>query len=85
MASAFPSFRRDSRVSLVNDQPEIVSSQELPVEENTIAAKNRQKRAVVIVTSTVTSYVFKTTTSIRSFTLAGGPSLFCLPVGFTVC
>ena len=45
MVAALPSFR-DSR-SLVLDQPEIVSSQELQVEEkNPTAVNYRQKRAI---------------------------------------
>ena len=78
MEADFPSFR-DSR-SLVLDQPEIVSSQELPVENN------RQNRALIAsATSTIIAYSFSTTVVTKSFTLAAANALSCLPAGFTVC
>jgi hypothetical protein len=67
-------------------QPEIASSQEMFIEENT--SDHRQKRAVVVtVTSTITAYSFSTTTVIKSFTLISpvAQSLACLPAGYTVC
>ena len=78
---------RDSRGLIDHRQPEIVSSQELPGEEKTIAVNNRQKRAVVIVTvpSTVTAYSFSNYNITRKFSLAAADALTCLPAGFTVC
>ena len=85
-AAAFPSFRRNSRSVLV-DEPEIISSQELPEENKKTIANNRQKRAVVITTatSTITSYSLSTTTVTQRFTPAAAGALTCLPAGYTVC
>ena len=85
MAAASPLFH-DSR-SLVVDQSEIVSSQELSLEEKKITTANyRQKRVVIInVPTIITSYVFKTSPVIKSYILADPGKLACLPIGYTIC
>ena len=98
-AAAFPSFRRNSRSVLV-DEPEIISSKELPEENKKTIANNRQKRQVVLsrlsrlrstevvittATSTITSYSLATTTVTQRFTLVADGVLTCVPAGYTIC
>ena len=86
-----PEMASSSRNRRSENQLEIVSSQDLPIEEEQRSVNNRQKRAVVTVTATVTTFSFVATPVVKSFTLAGPAAaggvqgLFCLPAGFTVC
>ena len=87
-----------SRTKRSEYQPEIVSSQDLPIEKQPRSkVNNRQKRAVVTVTSTITTISFTATTVTKNFALAFSPvaagnagaalaaGLYCLPSGFTIC
>jgi predicted GTPase len=65
-------------------QPEITSSQDLPI----ASVIYRQKRAdvvVVNVTSTMTTFSFDATQIVKFFTLVNNNALSCLPVGYTIC
>jgi len=84
-ATLAPLLLRDRR-SAEDEQPEIASSQETSVEEQ--SSGHRGKRAVIVtITSTITAYSFSTTSVTKAFTLVAtaAQSLSCLPVGYTVC